>query len=248
MSVTRPPLFDTHCHVDLHPNPAAIVAEAERQRIYTIAVTNTPSVFPHMEAFAKGSKYVRAAVGLHPQLAAQRHRELPQMWEHLHQTRYVGEIGLDYVTKDEENRKKQRQVFDQILAHCADHGDKVLTIHSRRAAKDVISAIGDNFAGRVILHWYSGSLRELERAIERGFYFSINAAMLNSNTGTRIISRIPRDKLLTETDAPFINKQMPPMSQIQTTVQQLSSLWKLSTIDSARLIHQNFREILQSRL
>ena len=244
MNMTAPALIDTHCHVDLHPDPAAIVAELEQQQIYTIAVTNTPSVFPHMEAFTKGSKYVRAAVGLHPQLAAQRHRELSQMWEYLHQTRYVGEIGLDYVTKDEENRKKQRQVFDQILTHCADHGDKILTVHSRRAAKDVISAIGDDFVGRVVLHWYSGSLRELNRAIEYGLYFSINAAMLKSKSGQRIVDRIPKDKLLIETDAPFISRHEASAKQTLATIQLLSIHWGLSTTAVRQIVYDNFRHLV----
>ena len=71
-------LFDTHCHVDLYPDPVGLVREAERRGIYTIAVTNTPSVFPATAAIVKGCRYVRPALGLHPQLAAERRGELPR--------------------------------------------------------------------------------------------------------------------------------------------------------------------------
>jgi TatD DNase family protein len=63
---------------------------------------------------------------------------------HLAETRFVGEIGLDYVTSDRELRRRQREVFSQILARCAEHRDKVLTVHSRRSASDVIAATGEN--------------------------------------------------------------------------------------------------------
>lgn len=74
-------------------------------------------------------------------------------------------------------------------------------MHSRRAAKDVIEVIGESFRGRVILHWYQDSFRELERALERGFYFSVNEAMLFRSERSRgVVARIPYDRLLTETD------------------------------------------------
>ena len=68
-------LIDTHCHLDLYPDPAAILAECERQGIYTIAVTNTPAAFPACRAMVEKSRYVRAALGLHPELAVARERE-----------------------------------------------------------------------------------------------------------------------------------------------------------------------------
>ena len=126
------------------------------------------------------------------------------MWPMLDQTRFVGEIGLDYVTSDPANRSAQKEVFSQIVERCAAYGDKVLSVHSRRSAADVISVIGDRFPGSVILHWFSGSRRELERAIEFGFYFSVGPAMVRSKNGLALLSAMPRERVLTETDGPFV--------------------------------------------
>jgi TatD DNase family protein len=75
------PLVDTHCHVDLFPDPRALIARAERSRTYCIAVTNTPSVFEPMERLAAGSRYVRAALGFHPEVVAARKREAALLGE-----------------------------------------------------------------------------------------------------------------------------------------------------------------------
>ena len=61
-------LVDAHCHIDLYQSPQAIVEQAEAQHIYTIAVTNAPSVFSHNAGLTAGSKYVRPTLGLRPEL------------------------------------------------------------------------------------------------------------------------------------------------------------------------------------
>jgi TatD DNase family protein len=66
-------LVDAQCQFDLFPNPHAVLEEAERSHVYSIAVTNTPSVFEPMKRLAAGFKFVRPALGLHPELAIKGH-------------------------------------------------------------------------------------------------------------------------------------------------------------------------------
>lgn len=88
-------LVDFHCHLDLYPDLAAAVSESERRGIYTLAVTTTPKAWSRNYALASRTKYVRAALGLHPQLVSERAGEL-RLWESLlPQAPYVGEVGLD---------------------------------------------------------------------------------------------------------------------------------------------------------
>jgi len=171
--LTKMRLIDTHCHIDLYPDYNKLIEEIERARIYTIAVTNTPSVFRHCLSLTEGKKFIRTALGLHPQLVVQRHRELGLMLEMLPETKYVGEIGLDFVSQDKQERTLQQKVFMTILERCATFPDKVLTIHSRRAAAEVVNLIGDSYPCKVILHWFSGSHQILDKAIDYGFYFSL---------------------------------------------------------------------------
>ena len=198
-------LVDAHCHYDLFPNPQRILREAEREEIHSIAVTNTPSVFGVMARLAWPYEYIRPAIGLHPELAVERASELPIFERKVYETECVGEVGLDYrvIVKPAE-RMKQRRVFEKILEGCGKAGGRIVSVHSRRAEADVVAAIRDCNPGPVIFHWYSGSLKTLSAAIALGAYFSVNPAMLRSQRGRRLIEEVPADRLLTESDGPFV--------------------------------------------
>jgi TatD DNase family protein len=240
-------LVDTHCHFDLFPDPRAVLEEAERLHVYSIAVTNTPSVFKPMMRLADGFKFVRPAVGLHPELAIQRQAELRLFPELLAHTRYVGEVGLDYkAAVTPADRKKQRMIFATILRHCANAGGRVLTIHSRRAEADVVAAVREHDPGPFILHWYSGSLKVLREAVTAGAYFSVNPTMVRSESGRRLICEIPRERVLTESDGPFVRVGNAPASPscILAVCRELASLWRTEQEQVAIEILANFRRLL----
>jgi TatD DNase family protein len=237
---------DTHCHIDLYPDYETVIQVTEKAQIYTIAVTNTPSVFRQCAALLERSRFLRPALGLHPELAVQRHSELALFADLLPETRYVGEVGLDFVSSDPDVRTLQRQVFATVLDQCAQQDHKVLTIHSRRAAAEVVEMIGNNYPSTCILHWFSGSKTVLQQAIAQGCYFSINSSMLANSKGSSTVSAIPRDRVLTETDGPFIQLRghVVQPSDVQDVVLQLSSLWNTTAEDAQRIIYTNFQRIL----
>jgi len=240
-------LVDTHFHLDLSADPGAVVARCEAERIYTVAVTNAPCVFEKTERLTAGRKYVRAALGLHPELAVQRRTELPMFGELLSRTRYIGEIGLDYSTPSAEERRGQRSVFDKILQLCSDAGDKVLTIHSRRAAEDVVDAIGGSFRGTAILHWYSGSIQALGRAVNAGAYFSLNIAMCKGKRFPALLSRIPNDRILTESDGPFVevDGRKGEPADVRRVLEVIAEMWKVDAAEVAKLVYANFGHALR---
>jgi|SRR5947209_3374619 len=240
-------LIDAHCHIDLFDNPAHVVAEAEAAGVYTIAVTNAPSVFRHTAALVKDCRYVRAAVGLHPELVHSHGRQVEKMPPLLQETRYVGEIGLDYTTIDQAVRRAQRDVLGKILTWCAEYKDKVLTLHSRRAAADTVEAVGANYPGSVILHWFSGSSGELERAVSYGMYFSVNLSMVGSQKGQALISRMPVDRVITETDGPFVKHGPQPAKPIhtQSVIEGLATLWHTSPDEASDTVFANFKRLLR---
>lgn len=250
--MTDPPCsaigVDAHCHVDLYASPQQIVDHAEVEKICTIAVTNAPSVFRHTKNLVTSARYVRPALGLHPELVKSHARELDLMFELLPETRFVGEIGLDFVTKDAEERRSQLRVFEAILKHCADAGDKVLTIHSRRASAEVVAAVGQSFPGRVILHWFSGPLRDLQRAINAGMYFSVNPAMVRSTNGQKLIAAMPRDRVLTETDGPFVEitgRAATPRDTAEI-LPHLAALWRCTAEEARESVMATFLRMVGS--
>lgn len=242
---------DTHCHIDLYTSPGHIVEECERAGIYTIAVTNAPSVFAHSYALTSSTQFVRAAVGLHPQLVRSHGQELGKMWELLDQTRYVGEVGLDYTEPDEQDHARQRAVFAAILERCSGARNKIVTVHSRRAARDIINIAGDSFPGTLILHWFSGTLRELEDALACGFLFSVNTAMLRSSRGVEIVRRLPRERVLTETDGPFVKtsaRRPATPADVPSIVQALARIWCVDVDTVADVIESTFARVVGARV
>lgn len=239
-------LFDTHFHLDLYPDPSALVTEADQAQTYVVAVTNTPSVFESTQQLTATSQFVRPALGLHPELAVERQLELP-LFEHLlPYTRYVGEVGLDFVTTDARDRAIQQEIFRKIVALCHASGNKILTVHSRRAEKEVVQAIGPTFAGQVILHWYSGPLSVARQAVENGLYFSLNPAMVRSKRFADLLAIIPRERLLLETDGPFVQIGSRPAIPKDTAIviRALAVSWHMSEEQVAQTLFTNFRQLL----
>ena len=110
----------------------------------------------------------------------------------------------------------------------------------------MIAAIGNNFPGSIVLHWYSGGVRDLEKGIEYGFYFSVNYAMLKSTRGRDLIKRIPFKRILTETDGPFVKVGSAPATSLHMPeiLQSLANLWGEEKTRTAQRIAQNFSVLL----
>lgn len=184
-------------------------------------------------------------MGFHPALISQADgQELELLVRQLPTTRYIGEVGLDFSTPS--TRDEQLQIFKTILQNCSAYGNKVLSVHSRRAVPAILSALQD-FCGRVILHWYSGSIADLRHAASLGCFFSVNHTMLRSKSGRAIISSIPRDRLLTESDAPYTPGHRPCYQPelVQELRRDLSKLLNLSEQELSILLRENFKSLLQ---
>lgn len=244
-NVIAPFFVDAHCHLDLFPRPAELVASIESAQVHTVAVTNAPFVFQHTQKLCEHSHFVHPALGLHPELVATHGDQVDQLVTLLDQTRFVGEVGLDFVTPDRSLRKRQTAIFVRVLDACSRFDDKILTVHSRRAARDVISAIGPAFPGKVILHWFSGSLSDVRKALNCGFWFSVNIAMTQSENGRTIIAEIPPDRLLTETDGPFVKPNgitQGPLD-VPSVVLELARMWNVDECEAKARISSNFDRI-----
>src|SRR5690606_41972395 len=103
-------LFDTHLHLDLFTEPKKLIEAIENQKIYTIAVTNLPQVFLNTQKLCEGLKYIRPALGYHPELAFKFSNQFDLFLELIDQTRYIGEIGLDNQRKTIEDFTSQKKI------------------------------------------------------------------------------------------------------------------------------------------
>lgn len=224
-------IIDTHCHFDMMPHPEAYISAKEKAGDIVIGMTNLPSHFrmgqPHLRSF----KHVRLALGLHPLLASENKNELPLFNCLLDQTSYIGEIGLDFSKEGITTKNDQVFILRKLLEKLKGK-KKIVSVHSRKAEREMVDLLREYEIENVIFHWYSGPIDLITPILDMGFYFSVNEAMCISKKGKAIIERIPRDRILTETDAPY-NKR--------TDIQNVLHYLKMESTD----VQLNFMRLLK---
>ncbi|MEQ7770121.1 Qat anti-phage system TatD family nuclease QatD [Xanthomonas hortorum] len=241
------PAVDMHCHLDLYPDPGVEVERAGRSGAYVLSVTTTPSAWIKTRELASRYPRIKTALGLHPQLAGERIGELSLFDCLLPEARYVGEVGLDGGSDCREFWSRQVEVFHHVLKSCADQGGRILTIHSRNAATEVMNALDQHKGfGVAILHWFSGTKRELARAIEMDCWFSVGSAMVSGAKGRELVKLMPPARILTETDGPFAKvrgRALAP-AQCDEVIRCLAETWGMSLESAAAQVVRNLKEIV----
>jgi len=241
--------FDFHCHVDLDRDPPTFIAQCEKERIVTLAVTTTPKAWPQNRTWAKQSDYVLPALGLHPELVATRYNELELFNAAADETRFIGEVGLDGTGEHRRSLPLQQEIFGSILDLAQRLGGRVVTIHSRWTVSEVLELIAKHTTNdRVlcILHWFSGSLSLAKQAAGLGCYFSVNGAMLANERGRTLVESLPESRLLTETDSPFTAVGTRPSApwDVVPIAEKLANIRGISSQQMNDVINDNARGVL----
>lgn len=238
-------MIDFHCHLDLYPDPSRIARECRERELNILSVTTTPSAWEGTSALGGGA--IITALGLHPQLAHERKGELPLFDRLLPGCRYVGEVGLDGAPEFKASWQDQVDVFRHVLNACKGLGGRVMSIHSRRASTPVLDLLElYPESGTPILHWFSGTVRELDRAIALGCWFSVGAAMLRSKHGKTLVMRMPRERMLTESDGPFAQlkgRSIFPW-EVDVAVAVLAEIWGSDPESAGHLLNENLNMLL----
>lgn len=212
-------LIDTHCHLDFDSFDADrddVVLRAAQNGVTRIIIPAT-DLDSAKAACALAQKYagVYAAVGVHPNSTADYTPSLiDALEENVTAPKMVaiGEIGLDYY-RDWSPKAQQWHAFEDQLTLAARRELPVI-IHNREASEDVISILSDwvktlpaSLRERPgVLHSFSASPQIAEQALDLGFYLGFTGPITfkNAEETRRIAARVPLDRLLVETDAPFL--------------------------------------------
>ena len=242
-------MIDFHCHLDLYADPMKIFDEVKRRKTEVLAVTTSPRAFVKTSQYFRGASNVKVALGFHPELVKQRSSEKELFFEQMRSTRFLGEIGIDGSPRAKQSLPEQIEFFDEVVHNVALHRGKVLSIHSRGAVKEVLQILG-KYEGKFvpILHWFTGSIKDADKAIELGCWFSVNPNMWFTATGQKVIDIIPRERILPETDAPFAKKGGAPYMPWDTTVTSYMAQGNNMTFDEMNiLLHQNLQTLIDAK-
>lgn len=241
-------MIDFHVHLDLYPQPTEVARACEQRKVTVLSVTTTPAAWRGTLALAASRPHILTALGFHPEVVGERTADLPWFDHYLPEARFVGEVGLDGSPDLRDTWSQQVMVFQHVLHRCEEQGGRIISVHSRRAEKDVLDYIQAAPAcGTPVLHWYSGSVTELRRAIALGCWFSVGPAMTRTQKGAALIQVMPRDRVLTETDGPFVELRGRPAMpwDVTSAVEGLSRIWQLPSSEAARIVEANARRLLE---
>lgn len=234
-------LYDTHFHLDLQKNVKAAIEEINANKIYTIAMTNLPVLY-EKEKQQYDSPYIRTALGFHPELIGEYKKYIPLMWEKLSEARYIGEVGLDFT--DKTYQADQVSFFSELVQRCRKDETKIISIHSRKAEREVLDVLDDAFSFKAILHWYSGDESLLNRAVKMGCYFSVNGNMLKSRKIERMLEIVPKNRILLETDSPFGDTIKSHAESLKILIDGLSPKYVMLAEKIEGILWNNFQDLL----
>jgi TatD DNase family protein len=162
----------------------------------------------------------------------------------------IGEIGLDptYVNSDED-RKKQTHFFETLLS-LAEKFKKPISIHSRKSLDDIFSIITSYDTKHALLHWFDGSKKQLQKAMDMGFFVSYGPVMIYANDKQALLSQTLENKILVETDGPVkfsrcFEMKSGQISFIPSVVFCASKVLCKSYDETALLLEENTKSFLR---
>lgn len=237
-------LIDTHFHLDFYKNHKEIYKQINDLGQYTLCVTNSPEVYLSCTKLYKETKYLKFAVGYNPKTIYEQPFDKTLFTYALKTSSYIGEVGLDFSRKYYSARELQIKIFSQI-AEIASKENKLLSIHSFMAEKDVLNILEKNRVENSIVHWYSGDKNLIKRFIDLGCYFSINNKMVETPNGCAIVNEIPLGRILIESDGPFTfvkGRKFGP-SLLNTSYELIADELKLKNLRD--IVYDNFKGLLE---
>ena len=203
--------FESHAHYDderFDEDRDTLLASFPAEGIETV-VNASSDIKSSKASIALSEKYpfFYAAVGVHPHevenITEADIDELRELSKHP-KVVAIGEIGLDYYY-DLSPRDLQRHWFKRQL-ELADELKMPVIIHSRDAAQECFDIIKNSNVRNGVIHCYSGSAEMAEEYIKMGFYIGIGGSLTfkNNKKGVETVERIPMEKILIETDSPYL--------------------------------------------
>lgn len=209
-------IVDSHCHLDLIEKQGAdidqVIANSLENNVKLLQTICTRiSQIDNILSYTKQHDFIYASVGIHPCNVDEEPEICAQDIMHLCQQHDkiigIGETGLDYYHDQSFITKQKKSFIEHIKA--AQETGLPLIIHSRDADMDMMQILEEQFQIKpfyALLHCFSSSKELAQRALKLGMYISISGIVTfkNAKELQDIVSELPLDKLLVETDSPYL--------------------------------------------
>jgi TatD DNase family protein len=208
-------MIDVHCHLeqpDYDEDRDEVIGKCRKELRAIITSCAHPKDFDlTMQLVEKHKGFVFATVGIHPEYVKEiSEKEKDDFLDLIKRNREnivgIGEVGLDYDwVKEAEFQQKQREWFVQFI----DFSKELklpLVVHSRAAYEDAIKILEQQDAKKVLMHMF-GANHLVKKVVENNWFVSLNTIVLNSKKYKKVARDMPLEKILTETDAPWLGPE-----------------------------------------
>ena len=264
-------LFDVHAHLthpELAPREDEVLSRAAAAGVTTILVNGlNPSDNEAVLALSKRAPIVRPCFGFYPvdtvlaemeAMGIDYPRDAPAVsaeegirWvrDHVEASFAVGEIGLDGYWVPEPLWEAQERVF-RALVQLAMEADRAIIIHTRKRERRALEILDELGARRVDWHCFGGKVKLAREIASRpGHYLSIPANARRSEAFTRMLETLPRDRVLLETDCPYLGPEPGGKSEpasVAGTLAFAAELWKEPERAVLARLEENFTTLFGS--
>ncbi len=257
--MSKPPrLVDSHCHInmldltDFNHNMDDVIHLAQANDVeHMLCVCCELGDLPALDQLAAKYPHVSISVGIHPNTDMDKELDASQLIALANRPSCIaiGETGLDYYrTETPDAREQQRHRFrEHIRASIATK--KPLIIHTRQAAEDTLLVMKEEGASSIggVMHCFSESWEVAKEALDMNFYISLSGIVTFKNATQLhdVAKKMPLDRMLIETDAPFLapvpfrGKQNHP-ALVKYVAEHLSGLRGIDYADLANATTNNF--------
>ena len=250
-------MIDSHCHLDLNPlyeNINDVILRSKKAGITKLLTicTNLES-FDNIKNIVNKDPMIYGTFGIHPHevdknlisktLIIEKSKSVDKIIG-------IGETGLDFYYNNSD-KKNQIKSFENHIAACLDLKLPVI-VHSRNAEDDTLSIL-DNYKStdlKILMHCFTGSSKFAEKLLRLNCYFSASGIITfkNSEELRDTFALIPNDKIIIETDSPFLapspmrGKKNEP-SFIRYTLEKLAEVKKTNSSKIDKITTDNFNKL-----
>lgn len=249
---------DSHCHLnfpELAANLDEVLANMKNNAVtHALCVGVTLEAFPQILALAESQANIYASVGVHPDNEVETEPTQAMLVELARHPRVIaiGETGLDYY-RLKGDLEWQRERFRTHIRAAIESG-KPLIIHTREAAPDTLRIMAEEGADRIggVMHCFTESLEVAQAAMELGFYISFSGIVTfkNAKNVKEVACRIPLERMLIETDAPYLapvpyRGKLNQPAYVKHVAEEIASLQGIPLEQVAQQTTANFRHLFK---
>ncbi|MAE96535.1 MAG: hypothetical protein CL910_17955 [Deltaproteobacteria bacterium] len=252
--MTRPALYDTHCHLHTEvfdKDRDDVIARALNRGVRRVLAVaeDLDDAWRLLDVADRWADFVVPAIGIHPDrapLISDGEVAEVELLIRRHRARLgaIGEVGLDHRPRwDDAARARQAEVLRHMV-RLGNELDLPLSVHSRGAGRHVLDLLADASCQSAVLHAFDGRAVHGERGAAAGWSFSVPPSVVRSRQKQKLVPRLPVGALLLESDAPVLGPQARARNEPANVALALSEMARLRGEDESGLtgvVEQNTR-------